>query len=131
MMSGVLEALNSREEALTTLQLLEQDIVERRACAGKLQAVGKMQHVHKVMLEVAAAEAARQAAMAAYERVADRNREELNQFVDRQSREVAASLQQWSQLHEQYSRKQFDMWLQIAKELGADNIAIAQLERNV
>jgi len=55
--------------------------------------------------------------------------EELNEFTDRQSREVAAALTEWAALHEQYARKQAEAWLQMAKELGADSISITQLER--
>lgn len=81
LMRGVLGGLYAREEALVTLLTLGDDIESKRARASELQAKGRSQRAVKVMGEVAAAEAAKHAALSEYDRVSARNREELQHFA--------------------------------------------------
>lgn len=46
-----------------------------------------------------------------------------------QSQEVLLAMYAWVQVQQAYTKRQLDTWINLAQELGADSISIAQLQQ--
>lgn len=123
-MTGVLDALHGREEALLTLLTLSCDVAAKRSRAAELQAQNHTAQVQRVLQEAAALEAARLAAQAEYDRVASRNEQELERFVQNQSHAVVQAMTAWAAAQHIFAEEEACVWMAAANDLGADTDAL-------
>ncbi|GMH38963.1 hypothetical protein BSKO_06861 [Bryopsis sp. KO-2023] len=127
-MPAVLKALATREQALLTLQTLEAQYEARAKLVEDLdnQASlvvggdrGKVRKANDVRNEINTLEHSIQAARAEYDKLKKVNRDELSRFQSQKKKDFTAMLHSLACVQAAYAERSSDVWLMVAKELGA------------
>ncbi|KAL4447991.1 hypothetical protein ABPG75_005210 [Micractinium tetrahymenae] len=136
MSPAVVAALKERETALLTAQSIEEDLANRRAAAAALEESGarrvggdaaKARKVAALQNEVAALEAALEAAQQEYDRVKGRNLQELERTRQERSAEFGRLLREFGQVNAEYGQRSLEVWRGVAEDFGAGAQVDAQL----
>ncbi|KAK9805542.1 hypothetical protein WJX72_004051 [[Myrmecia] bisecta] len=125
---AVLKALKEREAALVTAQAIAEDLEKKRKSVGALEEQGDKRFggdknatrkVANLQNDVAALEAALQAAQAEYDRVKTRNNEELERWTRDRASDFAAMLEGFARVEGAFQDRSLDIWRGVAEEFGA------------
>ncbi|EIE22906.1 hypothetical protein COCSUDRAFT_66447 [Coccomyxa subellipsoidea C-169] len=131
------KALREREQALLTLHALEAELRRKRRGIGSLEQEGsqvfggdkgKTRRVANLQSDVAALEAAIEAAGAEYNRVLERNLKEMQRWAADRGRDFTTMLNQFAGMEVAFHERCRDVWLEVAEQFeeGAGSPGTAQ-----
>ncbi|CAL5229150.1 g12424 [Coccomyxa viridis] len=125
---AVAKALREREEALLTVHALENELRQKRRGISSLEESGqqvfggdkgKTRRVHNLQADVAALEAALEAAKAEYDRVLDRNLKEVQRWEKDRAEDFGVMLNQFAGMEVAFHERSRDVWQEVAEQMPA------------
>lgn len=134
-MQAVLKAMAAREEALLTHQTLKSQHQARVRLAEDLesqaaQVVGgdrsKARRASDVRNDVSTLEHSIEAADAEYSKIKKINFEEMDRYCAQKNKDFTAMLHSLACVQAAYADRSAEVWLQVAKELGATEEQVAE-----
>ncbi|KAG2449349.1 hypothetical protein HYH02_005504 [Chlamydomonas schloesseri] len=134
LMPAAHKGLRAREKALLTADTLQADLEARRRAISDLEAAGakvlggdaaKAKKVAELSGDVAVLEQSIVAARAQYDKIKDINRQEMGRLQTELRSDLLAMLHHYGAVMEAAARRDTEIWLQAATELGATPTQLA------
>ena len=121
MMPAVRKAVADRAETLLTLQTHLADVDSKKARIAKLEMdFSKMHKAEMLRRELAADEAAVEAARTEYSHIQGRHQEEFKRLEESRSREFKAMWLAFARTQVRHAEKVLQVWRAVAEDMGAD-----------
>ncbi|PNW78052.1 hypothetical protein CHLRE_10g462300v5 [Chlamydomonas reinhardtii] len=134
LMPAAHKGLRAREKALLTADTLQADLEARRRAIGDLEAAGakvlggdaaKAKKVAELSGDVSVLEQSIAAARSQYDKIKDVNRQEMSRLQCELRGDLLAMAQHYGAVMEAAARRDTEIWLQAATELGATPAQLA------
>lgn len=120
---AVVDALKEREAAMLTCQSIRDNIVKKKASIVMMESsteYSKMKKVDALKNEVAALEIALEAAEGEYEKVKQRNVEELVRWQEERSLAYASMVESYGRVCAAYEERGMEVWNGVAEDFGME-----------